>query len=143
MSFEKIDQLCRKLEALEHSLAILGADEATHMAVGGGEKRAEAMSNLAGMYHAQATAPHIADWINDARNEDLSADPVIAEIRLEAQLLVRLHRVIPLILKLIGPELVGEPDTPPLLAHVEEHASAFRGNQGKGPIHLWAAITAQ
>ena len=33
------------------------------MAVGGGEKRAEAMSALAGMYHRQATAPEIADWI--------------------------------------------------------------------------------
>jgi len=78
MSFEKLDTLGRKLEALEHALAILGADEATHMAVGGGEKRAEAMANLAGMYHAQATAPQIADWINDARNQDLSQDQKLA-----------------------------------------------------------------
>ncbi|EHK58389.1 carboxypeptidase M32 [Allomesorhizobium alhagi] len=74
MSFEKIDQLCRKLEALEHSLAILGADEATHMAVGGGEKRAEAMSALAGMHHARATAPEIADWIDTAQQEALNED---------------------------------------------------------------------
>jgi carboxypeptidase Taq len=74
MSFEKIDQLCRKLEALEHSLAILGADEATHMAVGGGEKRAEAMSALAGMHHARATAPEIADWIAAAEEEALNED---------------------------------------------------------------------
>lgn len=74
MSFEKIDQLCRKLEALEHSLAILGADEATHMAVGGGEKRAEAMSALAGMHHARATAPEIADWIDAAEQEALNED---------------------------------------------------------------------
>jgi carboxypeptidase Taq len=72
MSFEKIDQLCRKLEALEHSLAILGADEATHMAVGGGEKRAEAMSALAGMHHARATAPEIADWLAAAEEEALN-----------------------------------------------------------------------
>lgn len=72
MSFQKLDELGRKLESLEHALSILGADEATHMAVGGGEKRAEAMANLAGMYHAQATAPQIADWIDAARNEDLS-----------------------------------------------------------------------
>jgi carboxypeptidase Taq len=57
MSFQKLDDLGHKLEALEHALAILGADEATHMAVGGGEKRAEAMSALAGMHHARATAP--------------------------------------------------------------------------------------
>ena len=74
MSFQKLDDLGRKLEALEHALSILGADEATHMAVGGGEKRAEAMANLAGMYHAQATAPQIADWIDAARNEDLDDD---------------------------------------------------------------------
>lgn len=72
MSFQKLDELGRKLESLEHALSILGADEATHMAVGGGEKRAEAMANLAGMYHAQATAPQIADWIDAAKNEDLT-----------------------------------------------------------------------
>ena len=57
MSFAKLDELGHRLEALEHALAILGADEATHMAVGGGEKRAEAMASLAGMHHRQATAP--------------------------------------------------------------------------------------
>ena len=61
MSFAKLDDLCRRLEALEHALAILGADEATQMAVGGGDKRAEAMSALAGMLHRQMTAPEVAD----------------------------------------------------------------------------------
>jgi len=74
MSFAKLDDLCRKLEALEHALSILGADEATHMAVGGGEKRAEAMAALAGMHHRQATAPEIADWIDAAEHEDLDEE---------------------------------------------------------------------
>lgn len=78
MSFQKLDELGHKLEALEHALSILGADEATHMAPGGGEKRAEAMSNLAGMYHAQATAPEIADWIEAAKAESLSEDQALA-----------------------------------------------------------------
>jgi len=78
MSFQKLDTLGRKLEALEHALSILGADEATHMAAGGGEKRAEAMAALAGMYHAQATAPEIADWIAAARDEALSEDQALA-----------------------------------------------------------------
>ena len=78
MSFQKLDDLGHKLEALEHALAILGADEATHMAVGGGEKRAEAMAALAGMYHAQATAPEIADWIGAAEGEALNDDQAIA-----------------------------------------------------------------
>ena len=76
MSFAKLDDLCRKLEALEHALAILGADEATHMAVGGGEKRAEAVAALAGMVHRQATAPDVADWIAAAETETL---PLILE----------------------------------------------------------------
>src|SRR5262245_9678965 len=74
MSFEKLDELGRKLEALEHALAILGADEATHMAVGGGEKRAAAMSTLAGIHHRQATAPDIADWIDAAERETLNEE---------------------------------------------------------------------
>jgi carboxypeptidase Taq len=74
MSFAKLDELGRKLEALEHALAILGADEATHMAVGGGEKRADAMASLAGMLHARATAPEIGDWIEAAEDEALNED---------------------------------------------------------------------
>jgi len=74
MSFEKLDELGHKLEALEHALAILGADEATHMARGGGARRAEAMSNLAGLYHEAATAPEIADWIAGAETETLTED---------------------------------------------------------------------
>lgn len=74
MSFQKLDDLCHRLEALEHALAILGADEATHMAVGGGEKRAEAMATLAGMLHRQATAPEIADWIETAGDEVLNEE---------------------------------------------------------------------
>lgn len=78
MSFQKLDALGRKLEALEHALSILGADEATHMAMGGGEKRAEAMASLAGMYHAQATAPEIAEWIDAAKQEHLAPEQRLA-----------------------------------------------------------------
>lgn len=80
MSFQKLDELGHKLEALEHALAILGADEATHMAVGGGEKRGEAMASLAGMLHRQASAPEIADWITAAETEDLNEDQKLAVI---------------------------------------------------------------
>ena len=78
MSFQKLDELGHRLEALEHAVAILGADEATHMAVGGGEKRAEALSMLAGLYHRQATAPEIADWIAAAEGEALNEDQLAA-----------------------------------------------------------------
>ncbi|WP_432286366.1 carboxypeptidase M32 [Aminobacter sp. BA135] len=78
MSFARLDELGRKLEALEHALSILGADEATHMAVGGGAKRAEALSALAGMHHRQATAPEISDWIAAAETEALNDDQRLA-----------------------------------------------------------------
>src|SRR3954469_17431655 len=78
MSFAKLDQLCHGLQALEHALAILGSDEATHMAVGGGAERAEAMAGLAGMHHAQATAPEIGDWIAAAESETLNEAQVAA-----------------------------------------------------------------
>src|SRR5690606_8407116 len=74
MSFAKLDELGRKLEALEHAPAILGADEATHMAVGGGEKRAEPLAALAGMHHARATASESADWIEAAETEALHGE---------------------------------------------------------------------
>lgn len=72
MSFTKLDDLGRKLEALEHAQSMLSVDEAVQMPSGGGNKRAEAMSMLAGMYHELASAPQIAEWIADARNEDLN-----------------------------------------------------------------------
>ncbi|TYR34638.1 carboxypeptidase M32 [Mesorhizobium microcysteis] len=78
MSFEKLDQLGRRIEALDHALAILGADEATHMAVGGGEARAEAMASLAGMRHRMATAPEIGDWIVAAEAEALNEEQAAA-----------------------------------------------------------------
>ncbi|HUV32451.1 MAG TPA: carboxypeptidase M32, partial [Devosiaceae bacterium] len=78
MFFEKLDALGHRLEALDHALAILGADEATHMPAGGGEARAAAMAALSSMRHAEASAPHIADWIDAAETEDLSADQSVA-----------------------------------------------------------------
>ncbi len=70
-AFAKLDELGRKLEAIEHAQSMLGVDEAVMMPVGGGEKRAESMSILAGMYHEMATAPEIGDWLNDAASEPL------------------------------------------------------------------------
>ena len=48
MSFAKLDELNRKLEAIEHAQAMLGVDEAVNMPSGGGAKRAEAMASVAG-----------------------------------------------------------------------------------------------
>jgi carboxypeptidase Taq len=69
MSFAKLEDLGRKLEALQHAQSMLGVDEAVQMPVGGGEKRAAAMSMLAGLYHDLAAAPEIADWLDAAEGE--------------------------------------------------------------------------
>jgi carboxypeptidase Taq len=78
MSFSKLDAHCRRLESLEHALAMLRVDEAVQMPAGGGEKRAEAVATLAAMYHTKATAPQVGEWIAAAEAEDLSEDQTIA-----------------------------------------------------------------
>ncbi len=77
-AFSKLDGLGHKLEALSHAQSMLSVDELVMMPSGGGEKRAEAMSMLAGMYHEMATAPEIADWIAAAETEPLDADQAAA-----------------------------------------------------------------
>lgn len=85
MSWQKLDALSQKLAALEHALALLGADEATNMPKGGGEKRAEAVATLAAMHHEQATAPHIAEWIEVAKANVESPDQQVALAEFERQ----------------------------------------------------------
>ena len=78
MTFKKLDELGRKLEALDHAQSMLGVDEAVQMPAGGGEKRAEAMAMLAGMYHEMATTPYVKDWIAAAETEPLNDEQAIA-----------------------------------------------------------------
>ncbi len=78
MSYADLETLGHKLESIDHSIAILSADEATNMPVGGGEKRAEAVSFLYGLRHETATAPQVADWIAKAESEDLTEDQKVS-----------------------------------------------------------------
>ncbi len=78
MSYAKLDALARKLEAIDHAIAILSADEATNMPVGGGEKRAEAVAHLSGLRHETFTAPEVGEWIETAKGEDLSHDEMLS-----------------------------------------------------------------
>ncbi len=57
---------------------MLGVDEAVMMPEGGGEKRAETIASLSGMYHDMATSPHVDDWIAKADSEDLDGEQRIA-----------------------------------------------------------------
>src|SRR5687767_5815622 len=75
--------------------------------------------------------------------KDLHADAVVALIGLEAETLVRFHRVEPLILQLVGADLVREPDAPPFLVQVQQHASALVGDAAHSDVELWTAIAAR
>ena len=52
---------------------------------GGGEKRAEAIASLSGMYHDMAAAPHIADWIAKAESEALDESVALLNRLLERE----------------------------------------------------------
>src|SRR5690606_28093580 len=54
--------------------------------------------------------------------QDLGADTVVAQVRLEAERLVRLYRVLSLILERVRADLVGQPDAPALLPQVDDGA---------------------
>jgi carboxypeptidase Taq len=70
MSYAKLEDLGRQLESIGHAIAILSADEATNMPVGGGEKRAETVAYLSGLYHETSTAPQVGEWIDAAKAEE-------------------------------------------------------------------------
>lgn len=74
MSYANLDALARKLDAIDHAISILSADEATNMPVGGGEQRAEAVAHLSGLRHETFTAPEVGEWIAAAQTQDLSED---------------------------------------------------------------------
>ena len=83
MSFTRLDELCHKLSALSHAISMLGVDEAVMMPAGGGEKRAEAMASLEGMYHEMATAPVVMEWIAKAESQELDGMQRIAVMELK------------------------------------------------------------
>ena len=72
--------------------------------------------------------------------QDLGTDPVVARVHGQAQRQVRFHRVMALVLEGVGPELVGQSDAPSLLAHVQEHATAFVADALERLLKLVTAI---
>ena len=55
----------------------------------------------------------------------MRADAVLAQIHPEAQLQVRLHSVETLLLKFVSHDLRCQPDPPPFLPHIDDHARAL------------------
>src|SRR5687767_8132428 len=82
--------------------------------------------------HADGREPEV--------GEDLRADPVLARIRLEAELEVRLDRVEALLLELVRPELVEQADAAPLLGEIEHDAEPFGLDPFQCTRELLAAV---
>ena len=76
-------------------------------------------------------------------DEDLRADAVVAQVRRQPEPQVRLDRVEPLLLQLVGAQLVEQPDAAPLLAEVEQHAPALGLDHRQRRLELLAAVAAQ
>src|SRR5262245_9398388 len=64
--------------------------------------------------------------------EDLGSDTVVPEIGTEAELLIGFYGVESLVLELVGPELVRQPDPPAFLAHVEHHSATLLLHKADG-----------
>ena len=70
----------------------------------------------------------------------MRADTVVSLIRLETDRLVRLDRVLPRILKLVGTHLVEQADAPPLLPEIENGAPPLSSNELHGSLELRTTI---
>src|ERR1041385_3188217 len=64
-------------------------------------------------------------------------------IGLEAELLIRLHRIKPLVLQLICLEFGHQPDRTPFMQLIEQNTCTRLRNHGKRHLQLLAAIAAQ
>src|SRR5262245_3656582 len=85
--------------------------------------------------HADGREPEV--------GQDLRADPVLAGVRLEPELEVRLDRVETLLLELVGAQLVQQADPASLLRQIQEDAEPFRLDPGERPPELLAAVAAE
>src|SRR5215203_2485685 len=109
-SRELVPQLL--LLRLEVAAGVIGRRDLERQPFDDGELVALDADQLARIVRQQAhrTDPEIL--------QDLDADAVVALIGLETEPLVRLDGVESLILQLVGANLVGQPDSPPLLVEI-------------------------
>jgi hypothetical protein len=74
--------------------------------------------------------------------EDEGGNGVVPRVSLVPEEQIGIYRIVPLVLKDVGPQLVGESNTPPLLPHVDDHAQAYLADHLHRAIELFAAIAA-
>lgn len=72
--------------------------------------------------------------------QDLSADPVFAQVGRKAELYVCLNGIEALFLQLIRLQLVDQTDAAAFLAHIEQHATAFLVDLLHGCRQLLTAV---
>src|SRR5260221_6584972 len=75
--------------------------------------------------------------------EDLIADAVVARVGGKPELEVRLDRVHPRLLQLVGAQLVEKADPATLLRHIEKDAAPLRLDLRERLLELLAAVAAQ
>ena len=75
--------------------------------------------------------------------EQLDPDAIVAGVGLVAEGQVRLDRVEPLILQLVGLDLLDEPDAAALLRKIDEYAAALPADPFEGHVQLVAAVAPQ
>lgn len=73
-AYQHLRDTFTRLSRLSHLSAITGWDMQTQMPAGGSQARAEALAELSVLMHQTLTAPQIADWIEQAKSEDLTPE---------------------------------------------------------------------
>src|SRR5437868_3685046 len=75
--------------------------------------------------------------------KNLGADSVVAQVRLEAEPLIRFDGIDSLVLKLVGLELVEQADAAALLIEIDDDALSFFGNHFHRGVELPTTVAAQ
>ncbi len=73
-AYLSLEDLFKKISDLAHLHSILHWDEAVMMPVGGGKARAEALTTLSTLRHQLLVTSQTADWISEAKSEELQND---------------------------------------------------------------------
>src|SRR5699024_3001686 len=80
------------------------------------------------------------DAVESERGQDRRRGAVVAGVIGEAELPIRIHGVPPLILQGIGPQLVAQPDSAPLVTGQVDHRPTLFGDEIEGLVQLFTAV---
>ncbi len=93
--------------------------------------------------HLARVVGHQTQGLDLERLEHVGTDGVIAHVGGKAQRHVGLDGISPLILQMIGTDLVEQTDASPFLTYIEQDAAACLGDVLQGGLQLEAAVAAQ